>query len=128
MRMRSLALALSLALSLSVKLPIHILGKLCPVLNISLVSNRQEEPQMSDTCLAHIHREAGFGRNSSCETQLIPMWVRKWGHLATALYRSHWNGGTSWDFAIGMAIMLVPGCGFSFFLVLIRRNNKQTTC
>lgn len=61
---------------------IHTLGKLCLVLNISLVSNRQE-PQLSDTCLAHILREVSSNRSSSCEAQLIPMWVRKSEHLAT---------------------------------------------
>lgn len=43
--------------SVCVKLPIHILEKLYPVLNISLVSNRQE-PQLSKTCLAYRHRGA----------------------------------------------------------------------
>lgn len=60
---------------------IHTLVKLCPVLNNSLVSNRQE-PQLSDTCLAHIHSKAGSSRNSSCKAQIIPMWVSKSGHLA----------------------------------------------
>lgn len=53
------------------------------------------------------------------------MWVSKPGHLATAPYGGHWNGGTFWDCDVGMAIMLDPGSGFSFSVVLSRRKNRQ---
>lgn len=46
------------ALTFPVNLPIHRVGKSCPVLTTSLVSNRQE-PQLSDTCLAQRHKGAG---------------------------------------------------------------------
>lgn len=115
----------SLPFSPSVELPVHRLGKLCPVLNISLVSNRQE-PQLSDSCLAHTHTQRSrLGRSSGCETQLIPMWVRKPGHLATAPHGGHRNGGTFWGWVSGVAVVLDPGSGSAFSAVLTKRKNGQ---
>lgn len=62
-----------------VNLPIHRVGRSCPVLNISLVSNRQE-PQLSDTCLAHRHKGAGTARAQAARLGLS---LCGWGNQGT---------------------------------------------